>query len=328
MKLDEILKGFARGNRRVLARAITLAESSRSEDQELIASVLKALPGRESVALKLGVTGSPGAGKSTLIEALGQVLIAKGHRLAVLAVDPSSSLSGGSILGDKTRMPILSAHPDCYVRPSPTGGHQGGVARTTRLVMQLCEAFGFDSILVETVGVGQTEIEVAGMVDLFLLLLLPYAGDELQGSKKGIMEMADFIFINKADQAPEQASLLKSQCESALQFVINPRLQEEPAKVSTGSALETESVADLCESMISYFEGLKEMGSLHNRRGEQACLAFRQRLRESLLRRLMDKPCVAKELDLLEQKIGLNPGYVDDAIEEALATIIRASSKS
>jgi LAO/AO transport system kinase len=199
MNIEQLATGVARGERRALARAITLVESARSDHREQAAALLEALAKTQRQALRIGLSGTPGVGKSTFIESFGMMLTARGLRVAVLAVDPSSARSGGSILGDKTRMDRLSRDPLAYIRPSPSQTHLGGVARRTREAVHLCEAAGFDVVLIETVGVGQSETMVAQMADLFVLLLAPAGGDELQGVKRGIMEMADLIVVNKAD---------------------------------------------------------------------------------------------------------------------------------
>src|SRR5829696_4993615 len=197
--MSELAQEVIAGDRRALARAITLAESTRPDHRAEAEALLAEVLPRSGAAVRVGISGAPGAGKSTLIEALGTHLVAEGQRVAVLAVDPSSTRSGGSILGDKTRMEQLTRSPDAFVRPSPTGGTLGGVARRTREAMLLCEAAGFDVVLVETVGVGQSEVKVAAMVDLFLVIVAPGGGDELQGIKRGIMELADLVVVNKAD---------------------------------------------------------------------------------------------------------------------------------
>ncbi len=197
--VERLAEGIVAGDRAVLARAITLVESRKAEHRRAARALLQALLPWTGGAVRVGLTGTPGVGKSTTIDALGTMLTGRGHRVAVLAVDPSSSRTGGSILGDKTRMTRLSVDPAAFVRPSPSGGSLGGVAARTRETMLLCEAAGFDVVLVETVGVGQSETAVAGMVDTFVLLLLPGAGDELQGIKKGIVELADILAVNKAD---------------------------------------------------------------------------------------------------------------------------------
>jgi LAO/AO transport system kinase len=212
----QLIDGVLASRPRALARAITLIESTRPDHQERAAAVLEALLPATGRSTRVGITGAPGSGKSTFIEALGLYLIGQGRRVAVLAVDPSSSVSGGSILGDKTRMEQLARQPGAFIRPSPSGGSLGGVAEKTREAMLVCEAAGFDVVLVETVGVGQSETAVAGMVDLFALLQLPNAGDELQAIKRGIVELADVVVITKADLDPEAAGRARHEFEAAL----------------------------------------------------------------------------------------------------------------
>ncbi|MBS1136697.1 MAG: methylmalonyl Co-A mutase-associated GTPase MeaB, partial [Proteobacteria bacterium] len=207
---EDLVDGVLARRTRQLAKTITLVESSRADHQRRAQRVLERLLPHTGNSIRVGISGVPGVGKSTFIETLGLHLIARGHRVAVLAVDPSSSVSGGSILGDKTRMERLSQNPGAFIRPSPTGGSLGGVAEKTREAMLVCEAAGFDVVIVETVGVGQSETAVAGMVDVFALLLLPNAGDELQAIKKGIMEIADVLVINKSDIDPHAAALARS----------------------------------------------------------------------------------------------------------------------
>src|SRR5215472_1875317 len=217
--VEALAAGVRAGNRRALAKAITLIESTRPDDrvesEKLLAQLLPATGG----ALRMGISGAPGAGKSTFIEALGLALVARGHRIAVLAVDPSSTRSGGSILGDKTRMEELSRHPNAFIRPSPSGGTLGGVAARTREAMLACEAAGFDVVIVETVGVGQSETAVAGMTDVFVLVQMPNAGDDLQAIKRGIIELADVIVYNKVDIDPKAAQLSMGQMKQALSLL-------------------------------------------------------------------------------------------------------------
>ena len=203
---QELAEGIRSGDRRALAKGITLVESTRADHREAAARLLELIMPYTGNSIRLGISGVPGVGKSTFIESFGNHVISQGHRLAVLAVDPTSALSGGSILGDKTRMETLARHPDAYIRPSPAGQTLGGVTRRTRETLLLCEAAGFDVIIVETVGVGQSETAVAQMTDMFLLLLLPGGGDELQGIKRGIMELADLILVNKADGDQQAAA--------------------------------------------------------------------------------------------------------------------------
>ena len=211
--------GVRRGERRALAKAITLLESTRTDHRVRADALLNGLLPHTGRGMRLGISGVPGVGKSTFIETLGLALIAKGHRVAVLAIDPSSSLSGGSILGDKTRMEKLSADTAAYIRPSPTSGTLGGVAERTRETVLLCEAAGYDVVIVETVGVGQSETAVAGMTDLFVLMQLPNAGDDLQALKKGVMELADLVVIHKADLDPDAATRAEAQVTSALRLL-------------------------------------------------------------------------------------------------------------
>ena len=217
--LDHIVTGNPAQQRRAMAKAITLLESTRADHRALADELLTAMLPHSGNALRLGISGVPGVGKSTFIEALGLYLIQQGHRVAVLAVDPSSSVSGGSILGDKTRMEHLSVHPQAYIRPSPSSGTLGGVAEKTRESMLVCEAAGYDVVLVETVGVGQSETAVANMTDMFCLLQLPNAGDDLQAIKKGVMELADLVVINKADIDPHAATRARAQIMSSLRLL-------------------------------------------------------------------------------------------------------------
>src|SRR5438105_7779016 len=222
--MSELAQQLVDGDRRALARAITLVESTRGDHRAEAEALLAEVLPRSGGAVRVGISGAPGAGKSTFIEALGSYLVAHDHRVAVLAVDPSSKRSGGSILGDKTRMEELTRSPAAFVRPSPTGGTLGGVARRTREAMLLCEAAGFDVVLVETVGVGQSEVRVAAMVDLFLVLVAPGAGDELQGLKRGIMELADLVVVNKADGDLAATAARTAADYSAALHLMRPRI--------------------------------------------------------------------------------------------------------
>ena len=245
----QLAEGLAGGDRRALARAITLVESSRAEHRRSAEALLDALAGGARASLRVAVSGAPGAGKSTFIEALGAHLIKQGRRPAVLTVDPSSRLSGGSILGDKTRMPELARHPAAFVRPSPSGGVYGGVSRRTPEVIMLCEAAGFDPVLVETLGVGQSEAAVVSMVDLLVLLVLPGGGDALQGIKRGIMELADLVLVNKADGAlAESAAATASEYASAV-GLLPGRWRGWRTPVRTCSALTGSGIATAWEDI-------------------------------------------------------------------------------
>jgi len=280
MALDQddirLIDGVRSGDRRALAKAITLLESTRSDHRRRADAVLDALLPHTGKALRIGISGVPGVGKSTFIEALGMFLLAQGHKLAVLAVDPSSGVSGGSILGDKTRMERLSVQENAYIRPSPSSGALGGVAEKTREAVLVCEAAGYDVVIVETVGVGQSETTVAGMTDMFVLLQLPNAGDDLQAMKKGIMELADLIVINKADLDPDAATRAEAQITSALRvlrFTGAPGSHDESrwhVRVMRGSALKGEGL-EAFWSNVADFRALRERsGEFAERRRQQA----------------------------------------------------------
>ncbi|MBP9217403.1 MAG: methylmalonyl Co-A mutase-associated GTPase MeaB [Sterolibacterium sp.] len=266
--VDAILKGGA-AQRRALAKTITLLESTRPDHQPRAQQVLDTLLPHTGNAVRIGISGVPGAGKSTFIEALGLWLIQQGHRVAVLAVDPSSSVSGGSILGDKTRMELLCQREEAFIRPSPSAGSLGGVAARTREAMLVCEAAGFDIIIVETVGVGQSETAVAGMVDMFCLLQLPNAGDDLQAIKKGIVEMADMVVINKADIDPRATAVARAQWKKALHFV-RPASPHWTPPVIALSALHKEGITDFWQQVEHYCAALRPTGEFAARRQRQA----------------------------------------------------------
>lgn len=266
---DALFSGISEGNPIALARAITLAESTHPDHRAAANILLEACLQRTTKSIRLGITGVPGVGKSTFIEALGLHLVDKGLNVAVLAVDPSSSLSKGSILGDKTRMPELAKHPNAFIRPSPSGTALGGVGQRTKEAILLCEAAGYEVILVETIGVGQSETMVHQMVDFFLLLKIAGAGDELQGIKRGIMEMTDAIAINKADAGNEQkAALAKAEFEKAL-HLYPPKKNGWIPKVVTCSALEHKGIAELWGLVETYSNQMKATGQLEQHRTEQ-----------------------------------------------------------
>ncbi len=264
-----LVEGVLAGMTRPLAKAITLIESTRPEHQLRAQRVLEALLPQAGKSIRVGISGSPGVGKSSFIESFGVHLIDKGHRVAVLAVDPSSSLSGGSILGDKTRMEQLSQRPQAYIRPSPSAGTLGGVAEKTRESMLVCEAAGFDVILVETVGVGQSETTVAGMTDVFVLLQLPNAGDELQAIKKGIVELADIIAINKADIDPRAAQLARSQISTALSM-LRPASPNWKPRVVTVSARDGNGIDQFWSDIERYRDVMTRSGEFADKRRRQA----------------------------------------------------------
>ena len=263
---DKILKQ----DRRALARAITLVESSRPDHRSQAAELIEYLKGKAQPAVRIGLSGTPGVGKSTFIESFGMMLTGQGLRVAVLAVDPSSARSGGSILGDKTRMERLSRDPNAFIRPSPSQSHLGGVARRTREAVSLCEAAGFDVVLIETVGVGQSETVVAEMSDLFILLLAPAGGDELQGVKRGIMEMADSIVINKADSGNQDAARRAvTEYKNAL-HLFPPTESGWTPRVTTASALENKGVDEVWDIVDEYVRHTTAKGYFEERRKDQS----------------------------------------------------------
>jgi LAO/AO transport system kinase len=257
--------------RRALAKAITLLESSRADHRTRADALLNALLPRTGHAMRLGISGVPGVGKSTFIEALGLALIGKGHRVAVLAIDPSSSVSGGSILGDKTRMEKLSVNEAAYIRPSPASGTLGGVAEKTREAMLVCEAAGYDVVIVETVGVGQSEAAVAGMTDMFVLLQLPNAGDDLQAIKKGVMELADLVVINKADLDPDAATRAEAHISGALgMYGAHAGPQQWVTRVLKLSALKGDGLGAFWAAVEEFHAKRRASGAFEARRRQQA----------------------------------------------------------
>jgi LAO/AO transport system kinase len=275
--------GVRAGDRGALARAITLVESERSDHRDAARELLDELIGDTGGALRIGITGSPGSGKSTLIDALGVHAVHQGHRVAVLAVDPSSRRSGGSILGDKTRMVELSRLPDAYIRPSPSGSTLGGVARRTRESLLVCEAGGFDVVLVETVGVGQSEVAVADLVDLFVLIASPSGGDELQGIKRGIMELADLIIVNKADgDLAPAAQRAVADLKSAAQL-LRPKRPGWVVEVRSASALTGTGVPAIWDEIERSVETLRSTGDLDRLRAEQSVAWMWAEVEEALL---------------------------------------------
>jgi LAO/AO transport system kinase len=293
----------ATGDRRALAQAITLVESTRTDHRVDATELLDRLMPRTGGARRVGISGAPGAGKSTFIEALGMYLVAADHRVAVLAVDPSSTRSGGSILGDKTRMEELSREPNAYIRPSPSGGTLGGVARRSREAMLVCEAAGFDVVLIETVGVGQSEVAVAAMVDLFLLLLAPAAGDELQGVKRGIVELADLVVVNKCDgDLASAATRTAADYANALHF-LRPRAANWSARVLRASALHREGIDDVWAAVDEHHDVLESAGELPRVRADQNGQWMWSEITDAMLDHLHRDPGVVAELTRLEREV-------------------------
>jgi LAO/AO transport system kinase len=292
--------GVLQGDRRALARAITLIESTRNDHRTAANTLLERLIPHAGNSIRLGISGVPGVGKSTFIEALGNYLIDEGHRVAVLTVDPSSAISGGSILGDKTRMESLSRRNEAYIRPSPAGKTLGGVTRRSREALILCEAAGFDVIIVETVGVGQSETRVADMTDMFLLLLLPGAGDELQGIKRGIMELADLVLINKADDdLLALAGRAAAEYRSALKL-LHPRSVDWTVAVQTCSARDGIGIAEAWEVVLRHRETMEANGQFQVRRATQARDWMWSEVNDNLIVALQSDPQVHKQIPALE----------------------------
>ncbi|KLN59435.1 protein kinase [Kiloniella spongiae] len=302
-KIAKLVAGIADGQRRALAQAITLIESTRAdhrEDADLLLEQILPLSGK---SIRIGISGVPGVGKSTFIESFGMHLINKGFRVAVLAIDPSSQRTGGSILGDKTRMEILSRQQTAFIRPSPAGATLGGVARRTREAMLLCEAAGFDVILVETVGVGQSETAVSEMVDMFLLLLLPSGGDELQGIKKGIMELADMVVVNKADgDLAPAANRAAAEYHAAL-GLMRPSSPNWKPRVKKCSALHDEGIAEIWSAIEEFRTKLWESNEIPDKRVKQAVSWMWSEIKESLVFAFKDKPEIDKALEKVESDV-------------------------
>ena len=300
---DEYVEGIVQGNRTVLSQAITMVESSLPEHERLAQEIVERCIPRSGKSIRIGITGVPGSGKSTFVEALGGYLTAKGHHLAVLAIDPSSERSKGSILGDKTRMEELSADKNAFIRPSPSSGSLGGVARKTRETVFLCEAAGFDIIFIETVGVGQSETAVQSMTDFFLLIQIAGAGDELQGIKRGIMEMADLITVNKADgNNVEKAQLAQAQYQSALRLFPKSVSGWEP-KATVSSAITRMGMDTIWQTVLEYEQLTKDNGYFEKRRRQQAKYWMNETIRNSLISRFYNNPEIEALLPEYEQKI-------------------------
>ncbi|MFC0469368.1 methylmalonyl Co-A mutase-associated GTPase MeaB [Halalkalibacter kiskunsagensis] len=303
LSLEEYVEGVKANNRAVLARAITLVESNAARHMTLAQELLTSIMPDTGESIRIGITGVPGAGKSTFIESFGMMLCEKGHRVAVLAVDPSSSLSHGSILGDKTRMEQLSRHRGAFVRPSPAGGALGGVARKTRETMLLCEAAGYDIIIVETVGVGQSEVSVRSMVDCYLVLMLTGAGDDLQGMKKGMMEMVDMMLINKADGTNIHAA---NQAKIELRRIVHmlPRMTNGwETKVQTVSSLTGNGMKECWETVEQFYTHLVKTKQFDERRKKQAANWFHSLIEEQLLSSFYESGIIKRELPQLKQSV-------------------------
>lgn len=303
LSTDEYVSGVLTGDLSILARTITLIESDSPKHHEQARQVLSGIIAASGKSIRIGITGIPGAGKSTFIEGFGLHLVGKGHKVAVLAVDPSSTLTRGSVLGDKTRMEELARHPSCFIRPSPSGGTLGGVARKSRETMIACEAAGFDVIIVETVGVGQSESTVRSMVDFFLLLAITGAGDELQGMKRGITELADAIVINKADGDNKQRALAtRSQYEMALHY-LQPATDGWTTTAQTCSALSGEGVPEVWEMIEKFRKATTGSGVLEMRRRRQTLEWMNALIEEGLKARFLSDEKIAQKRKQLQAEV-------------------------
>jgi LAO/AO transport system kinase len=306
------------GDRRGLAKALTLIESRRPEHRLLAGRLLSAIYPKTGRAHRIGITGSPGVGKSTFIEALGKFFLKQGHRLAVLAIDPSSPRSHGSILGDKTRMEELSVDPKCFIRPSPSGLSLGGVARRTRECILLCEAAGYDTIIIETVGVGQSETLVSSMVDAFLFLQLPNAGDQLQGIKKGILELADLVVVTKADGAFEQAARRAVVDHEMALHYMQPDPERLPVKVMSCSAVEKRGLREIYETVLENLKTLEKDGRLQRRRHRQREEWFDSELHDHLMDLLLQDRSFKKDILELKHKVVQGTMSPTEAAQQAI----------
>ncbi len=311
------------GDRRALAQAITLIESTRLDDRQAAQVLLEKLVPRAGQSLRIGISGVPGVGKSTFIESLGNFLIDEGHKVAVLAVDPSSAISGGSILGDKTRMEHLSKRPEAFIRPSPSGTKLGGVTRRTRETMLVVEAAGFDVLLVETVGVGQSETSVSEMTDMFILMLLPGGGDELQGIKRGIVELADLILVNKAD-----GNLLPVAQRSVADYrnalhLLHPRSAHWEVPVEGYSALEGSDTSRVWDIVERYRTTLSDAGEIEQKRADQARAWMWSEVTDALVDELKDDPDVKAQVSQLEEEVTNGKTLPTVAAQELITAFLK-----
>jgi LAO/AO transport system kinase len=319
--LETLAKDLRSGHRAALARAITLIESRRGDHQAASRDLVQALLPDTGKAIRVGITGSPGVGKSTTIDVLGMSLIERGHRVAVLAVDPSSARTGGSILGDKTRMARLSASENAFIRPSPASGTLGGVAAKTREAMLLCEAASFDVVLVETVGIGQSETAVCDMTDFFLALMLPGAGDELQGIKKGLVELADMIAVNKADgDNIQRANLAAAEYRGAL-HILTPRSEHWQPPVLTYSALTASGIGELWQKILDHRTAMKASGEFAARRRQQQIKWMWSMLEQRMMAQLRADPAIRARVKKIEAEVAegrITPALAAEEIADML----------
>ena len=320
------IEALRSGDRRALARAITLLESTRAEDCTAAEKLLRSIMPHTGNSIRIGITGAPGVGKSTFIETFGNRVTECGNRVAVLTIDPSSSLSGGSILGDKTRMETLAANPRAFIRPSPAGQTLGGVARRTREAMLVCEAAGFDWVIVETVGVGQSETLVAAMTDIFLLMLLPSSGDELQGIKRGIMELADLVIVNKSDRGLETRAMATAADITHALHLIQRRLETWQVPVMITSAMENIGIDEVRQKINEYRSFPEADGALQKRRRQQAREWLWNETREQLLAELKKDSVVEAALEDMLQQVGEGELPASIAARKLVAKFMRSTT--
>ena len=326
MTVDDYVAGVLKGDRMKLSRAITMVESNAPKHFAMAQDIVQQLLPHTGKAVRIGITGVPGAGKSTIIEALGCLLCQQGHKVAVLAVDPSSSVTGGAILGDKTRMEQLSREKNAFIRPSPAGGTLGGVSRKSRETMLLCEAAGYDVILVETVGVGQSETTVRSMVDFFLVVVLTGAGDDLQGVKKGVIELADAILVNKADGDNKTKALVTRADYEQILHYLRPATEGWTTKAYTCSAYTGEGIPEIWDVAMEYINQMKGTGQLESRRQQQN-LTWVREMTDDYFRNLIYKnPAIAEPREAIESRVLDGSLAPTKALSEIVA-VIEASLK-